>query len=289
MRWLTLAAWSICCCASLCPAADEPPFSGPQVGEALPEFKVRRALTGQPDEEFDLLAQAQDRPVLIIFVHEATRPSLGLVRAVMKYAASRQPDGLHPLVVFLTADATASESFVNRARHALPADVPIGISRDGQEGPGAYGLNRQVGLTVLVGKERKVTANFALVQPSLQADAPKILAAVVQTLGSGQVPTLAELGVPAQRMERRGENEVDLRALLRPVLDKSASEAAVTKAAAEVDRQAEQQPAVRQAVGRAASRIIQSGKLADYGTPAAQAHLERWAKAWTTDPPAPKP
>ena len=77
----------------------------------------------------------------------------------------------------------------------MPTDVPIGISVDGKEGPGAYGLNRNVTLTVLVGKDNVVTANFALIQPSIPADAPKILAEVVKLIG-GQVPGLDELGAP---------------------------------------------------------------------------------------------
>ena len=40
-------------------------------------------------------------------------------------------------------------------------------------------------LTVLVGKEGVVSANFALVQPSVQADGPKILKAIVDALGRG--------------------------------------------------------------------------------------------------------
>jgi uncharacterized protein (TIGR00369 family) len=35
-------------------------------------------------------------------------------------------------------------------------------------------LNRNVTLTVIVAKDQVVTANFPLVQPSVQADAPKI-------------------------------------------------------------------------------------------------------------------
>ena len=54
---------------------------------------------------------------------------------------------------------------------------------EGKEGPGSYGLNRNVTLTILVGKEGKVTANFALVQPSTQADLPKILEEVAKVAG----------------------------------------------------------------------------------------------------------
>ena len=84
-----------------------------------------------------------------------------------------------------------------------PTGVPIGISVDGAEGPGAYGLNRNVTLTVLAGKGGTVTANYALVQPSVQADAPKILAEVAELVG-GEVPPLEELMPDQARGARCG-------------------------------------------------------------------------------------
>ena len=58
-------------------------------------------------------------------------------------------------------------------------------------------------LTVLVGTKGKVTANFPLVQPSLQADATKIGHAIVQALGGETAPTLKEMGFEERRMARR--------------------------------------------------------------------------------------
>ena len=77
---------------------------------------------------------------------------------------------------------------------------PVGISIDGAEGPGSYGLNRNVNVTVLVGKDGRVTANFALIQPS-ELDATKILGEVVKLVG-GTAPTTAEsifLSMPTRR------------------------------------------------------------------------------------------
>ena len=60
----------------------------------------------------------------------------------------------------------------------------MGVSVDGAEGPGAWGLNREVAMTVVVGKDGKATANFALVQPSVQSDGPKIFAAMLSPRSS---------------------------------------------------------------------------------------------------------
>ena len=53
--------------------------------------------------------------------------------------------------------------------------MQVGISVDGEEGPGSYGLNRNVELTFVLAKENKVVANFAFVQSSV-TDAPVISA-----------------------------------------------------------------------------------------------------------------
>lgn len=174
-------------------------FSGPQKGEELPGFTLK--ISGEEEKELDIVKDAAGKPALIIFVHAVTRPSVGMARVLGDYAATRKTDGLHAGVVFLTADATETKAWIKRASGALPKDVPLGIAEGGQEGPGAYGLNRNVTMTILVAKEGKVTANFALVQPSLQADGPKILKEIVDVLGGGKVPSIEELSKPPQRKE----------------------------------------------------------------------------------------
>jgi len=210
-RPLALAATLLVCAAAF--AQDDPPaeFSGPQVGEKLTPFTTKVILGEQAGKELDLVKSTAGKPVLIVFVHEVNRPSVGLARLLGLYAATKKADGLASGLVFLTADATKTEEWMKIASHALPSGVPVGISTDGQEGPGAYGLNRKVQMTVLVGTGDKVTANFALVQPSVQADGPRIAQAIVDALGGGKGPTaeeLQQLGGPMRRAKaakRRGE------------------------------------------------------------------------------------
>jgi hypothetical protein len=174
------------------PAAESKEFSGPQKGEAITPFKIRGVLGDKAGEEFDLVKQAGGKPIVMMFIHEVTRPSVGMARVVMNYAASQKQDGLHAGLILLTADATETENWVKRASGALPQGVAVGLSPDGIEGPGAYGLNRKVMVTVVVAKDDKVTANFALVQPSLAADAPKIIEAIAAAAGV-KPPTAEEL------------------------------------------------------------------------------------------------
>lgn len=262
---------------------DEPApvFSGPQPGEPVAAFTMRVAVGPAAGKPLDPVTAADGKPLLLIFVHDLTRPSVGLSRLMMKYAAERADDGLHAALVFLSDDPTATENWMKRARGALPADAAVGISVDGAEGPGAYGLNRDVAMTVLVAKQGRVSDNFPLVQPSVQADGPKILAAIAAAVGGKPAPTLAELGV--DRAMQRGTPpegamaDDELRALLGPVIRKDAAEADIDAAAGKVDARMEQDAAAAKQIRSIAARIVAAGVLKNYGAPKAQEHIRRWA------------
>jgi hypothetical protein len=219
-----------------------------------------------------------------VFVHDINRQSVAMTRILTGYTHGRAKDGLATGVIFLDDDATAAQERVTRMKHALTEGVTTGVSVDGREGPGSYGLNRNVTLTILVGKGNKVTANYALVQPSLQVDLPKILASVIEVAG-GKVPDIAKLpGMPESMGGRMGGGErgdgsgaPNLRPLLGPLIRLNASEADVDRAAEAVEAAAAKDPKVRAEVGRVANTIIDAGKLEQYGTPKAQEYLRKWA------------
>ena len=254
-------------------------FSGPQVGEKFVGFEVQGVLGDLAGKKFDPVKDAGEKPLLLIFVHEATRPSIGLTRTLGDYAKKLGSDKLSTSVVFLTDDATETENFLKRAMHAMPATT-LGISPDGQEGPGAYGLNRKVSLTILIGKEGQTLANFALVQPSLAVDAPKIAKAVHAALGEDKTPTLAELGAGREMAapERAPNAAPDLRPILAPVIRKTATPEEVAAAAKAAEAAAAKDPAVRKAIGDVTRRIITAGVLENYGTEEAQVWLKKWSE-----------
>jgi hypothetical protein len=260
--------------------AQDQIFSGPQIGEKLAPFAVRGVFDDDAGKELDFVARAAGKPIVLIFVHDANRPSIGMTRILSTYTASRAKDGLATGVVWLADDAAEAEMALKRMRHALAQDAPIGISVDGREGPGSYGLNRNVTLTILIGKDGKVTANYALVQPSLQADLPKILSSVVAVAG-GQVPKLEDLpGFPAMAKAQPNSEADNLRPLLAPVIRRDANPEEVDKAALAVEEYVKKNEAARREVGRIANTIIDGGKLSNYGTPRAQEYLRKWAKTY---------
>ncbi|HJQ80570.1 MAG TPA: hypothetical protein VJ828_11470 [Lacipirellulaceae bacterium] len=256
-------------------------FSGPQLGEELPPVPVRGVFDDDAGKELDFVGAADGNPIVLVFVHQLDRPTIGMARALTAYALHRKKDGLTTGIVWLDDDATEAENTLKRIRHALPRGVPIGLSTDGKEGPGSYGLNRNVALTILVGNEGKVTANFALVQPSIQADLPKVFDAIVQIIG-GKAPDVAEFAGPREAMRGRAAAEPDprLRRLIRPVIQLDATEEEVDKAAAALEAFVTDNEAARQDVGRISKTIVSSGKLANYGTPRAREYLRKWAERY---------
>ena len=173
--------------------AQETVFSGPQVGEAMGEFRIKGFRGELNEKEVDVMELAKDGPVALFLVHKITRPGFGLTNAIAKaYAAERAEKGLVTAVVFLNDDPTSIAGPMQAIKDRMPKEVVLAVASDGAEGPGSYGLNRNVTVTVLVGNKGKVVGNFALVQPSLPSDGPKIVSAMAKALGE-KPPTKEEL------------------------------------------------------------------------------------------------
>lgn len=266
------------CLAFVFSAVDD--FSGPQKGEALPECQIKVVFGPDAGKTVKFKEPLGDKAALLIFVHEVTRPSVSMTRSVINYAVKRKKDGLESTVVFLTADPTDTLNWMNRAKGALPTGINVGISTDGIEGPGAFGLNRKMQVTALLVKEKKVIANFALAQPSPNSDVKKIGNAIAKLLGDKTMPTDRDLGIAGNRMamNRNGISDGDFRALLGPVIRKTSTPEEVEKAAAKVEEEVKKNPALRKRLFEVANRIIDAGKLENYGSDKAQEYLTKWSK-----------
>lgn len=265
---------------------SKPVFSGPQVGEKLPPLKAQGVFDDQKGKMVDLLAEADGKPLLVVFVHQFTRPTAGLSRVLMSFSTLRKGK-VYGALVFLTDDVTAMEARLARARRAFGGDRPIMISPDGPEGPGAYGLNRKVAMTVIFADKGKVLGNHAIIDPSVQADTNKILAGVVKTIG-GEVPTLAQLGA-VQYTGQNTDQPFNLRPLLAPVINKQATPEQVEAAAKRAEAVFARNEAARIRIGQVSRRIIAGGVLERYGTPKAQEYLKKWATAYPEPKDRPQP
>jgi len=272
-------------------------YSGPQVDEQLSPFSVTLALGESAGKTIDPVKLAQGKPMLLVFLHDVNRQSISMTRVLTQYAQSRAKEGLHSTVILLGDDATGAQDTLKRIQHALTPGVPTGVSPDGREGPGSYGLNRSVQLTILVAKNDRVTANFALVQPSLQVDLPKVASAIVAQIG-GPEPKLSELleaggamqnprGYPQTKEASKPDPET-IRSLMRPLIQRDADTKDVDKAAEAIEQAIAKSTAIEKEIGRIASTIVGSGKLENYGTEHAQGYLKRWAEKYGQQPKKPQ-
>ncbi|WP_406700468.1 hypothetical protein V5E97_16805 [Singulisphaera sp. Ch08] len=178
-RWV-VGVW--CLLGALTALADDPVFSGPQVGEKLTTFKATAFSGPQAGREVEIPGPNAGRPTVLVFVHEITRPALQLIRPIDHFGAKWADLGLTSQIIWLAADPAQAEQFLERAKKSLNLKIPVAIAPGGIEGPGNYGLNRNVTLTILVANEGNVVANFAIVQPN-ETDAPKVLAPIAKLLG----------------------------------------------------------------------------------------------------------
>src|SRR5262249_24866236 len=64
-------------------------FSGPQVGEKLPPFRVRGVFDADAGKDLDFVTQAAGKPVVLVFVHDVNRQSVGMTRALTGYTVGR--------------------------------------------------------------------------------------------------------------------------------------------------------------------------------------------------------
>ncbi len=296
---------AVCCfaCINASVHAQESPFSGPQKGEKLPALKVKVVAGESAGKKVDIIAEAKGKPVAIMFLHKLERPAFALIRALAKFSADRKDKELQATVVFLTDDLSATEKRVAGFSRLIGEHTTLAVSPDGVEGPGTYGLNRNVILTVLVGNEGKVTGNFALVQPQAAADGPKILKSISEVSGGGEIPPIAELvggrmaqaATQNQRMQRssdtkpsRGQGRTQddkLENALRRMINKEATDDQIAESVKFIEKHVAEDTNARKELARIVTTVVNSGKLKNYGSLAVQEQLKQWAKKFASDAP----
>lgn len=195
---LRLLVVSACLLAAV--HAADPVFSGQQPGEKITPFKVVEVVGANAGKERDVITDNAGAATALVFMHGIERSMMPLLRVVDEYGALRK-DTLKTEVIFLSADRLEGEQKVKNASGSLKLQSRIGLSVDGAEGPGNYGLNKECLMTIVVAKDNAVTANFALTQPGI-ADAPKVLEALAKVSGDTAPPTVEQLN--ERHMARNG-------------------------------------------------------------------------------------
>lgn len=181
-----LLGWLI---ASASPAfSQDSLLSGPKVGDAPPGFEVDVATGDLAGMQLDLLNRWKDKPVLLIFWSEVTRPSFGLLRQLDKYGRLRQPEGLEVLIVRVSDKPDEDKKHARLLHDNYEIKAPAGVAKGGRNGPDNYGLNTDAGMTVvLLDKQHKVVFNQARRAPERQ-DFDEVRKAIDKLLGPSPVP-----------------------------------------------------------------------------------------------------
>ena len=116
---VALAALLLAC------APQDTKFSGPQKGEKTPGFKVFDVGSRQ---DVDYLTDAKGGPVVVVFIHELTRPGGALMRALDDFGQIKQARGLRTFFVSLSEDRDGAERPLPNVGRSLNLKGPMGIS-----------------------------------------------------------------------------------------------------------------------------------------------------------------
>ena len=159
-------------------------YSGPQPGEKLPALRVIGLRGPHKGKDYDPVAAAKGKPLVLIFQDNSVVGQKGLFLCGEPFAriAEKAPHVFHVSTTFLVDDPTPSDIFKYDFMHEIADVIEMSISTDCRDGPGAYGLNRNVAMTVIVARDGKVLHNFAFTQPMLYPD-PHIFGAVAEAIG----------------------------------------------------------------------------------------------------------
>jgi hypothetical protein len=225
---------------------------------------------------------------LLVIVNGPNRPAARLTRSLMNFAEMHK-ENLFAGVAYLDNDQAAALKQLEHAVSWWQVQPPVGVSVDGVEGPGSYGLNRNVNVTVLVANNGVVTSNFAVVQPT-ETDAIKILENVVNLVG-GRVPGNSEvlfLSAPIHRPATAdwhvAPHDVELRRLICTAL--SARDARSARSAAEaVEKYVGDDKELHAALAHVAA-ILQERRTQVRNQPIVK-YVQQWKKKYELQTPFP--
>lgn len=285
------------------------PSSGVQIGSRLVPWKMRASIGPSTGKVIDLVERVGDAPAVLIFLRDLDRQSIAIARLVSRYAAAHRSDGLCAAVILLTDDVPKGDAALKRIQHALIPSVPTGVSLEGKTGPEAFGLDGQAAVTILVAKDQKVVACYAIERSDVATHVPPVIASIAELIEAApldlqdllkQEPAMlrsdgevrVSSGKPAIPAEPAQNLAIDASLQLRPWIRRltqtDASDEQVEQAAKAIADLSEKNQAIRDEVRRIASNLVRSGKLESVGNQRSRELFLQWADAEGSSETAPK-
>ncbi len=245
MRLSTIIISSLLCSYGTIAIADDPVFSGPQIGESLAPFEIVLVYDESAGRKVDPIANADGKPTLLVFVHKLTRPGIAITRAVTSYARDQADQGAVGAIVWL-------------------------------------GLNRNVELTILVAKDNEVTANFALVQPSV-TEAAKIAGELARLIDQPaptqkQMESLAYPGGAMMRNRARASSNSAQKQMMRGIIAAAGDDEKLARAVKAMEDWVDDNERRQQSLARLSAELLKRGR-----GQAAQKVLQAWVEEYGQD------
>ena len=195
-------------------------YSGPQAGETLTGFTVIPPRRNHLEEEFDPVAAGLGKPHFMIFIDDSDiEEGIGAFINAAWMVDKKSKTGLAASVVVLEHEGSGATGAIQFATMGEPfwnaynAVCRIGYAPDGRDGPGAYGLNRNFPLTILIADaEGKVLYNFPFLEIPPDVPDPHVLGALAAAVGEDRETVAAWLNnkLPdASKMQKREMKKMD--------------------------------------------------------------------------------
>ena len=209
---------------------------------SCPRSKQTSLAADEEGKQIDIIKDAGDAPQVLVFQDRqgvGVRGLYGLSAAVNKVRQKHKT--LKMSVVFLDDDAEYMTQFAGRFTSSLKqrGTSHITISPDGRDGPGNYGLNRNISQTIILAKGGKVTHNFTFPRGILYADA-HVLGGLAELVGEKydalakivNTPDEREKAMAMSRQSEQANPQSDAQAAFREKLGNMVRSGKITRAEA---------------------------------------------------------
>ena len=157
----------------------DPVYSGPQPGEQLRGFPVTPPTRTGRDEDFDPVALAAGKPHFLMFVDDMDLGEDISAWAKVREIHQNSRTGLAATAVILGHEPPTGSFF-----NLLKRMFQIGYAPEGRDGPGAYGLDRNIRMTILIADAKgKVLYNFPYREAPVDFPDPAVMGALAEVVG----------------------------------------------------------------------------------------------------------
>ena len=141
--------------------SDEPPVSGPRIGERVVSFKVKDCTGPQMGGTLCYQCAYGDRPVIAIFTRRLGDDFISLTKQIDTTVAEHSDRKLAAFVIYLSDNPdTAAPRLRKIAETSKLSKTPLTVFPT-RDGPAGYAIAPDADITVLMWVDQKVTTNRA--------------------------------------------------------------------------------------------------------------------------------